>query len=48
MYLSEKKEGQEIVRPDIAKILLQNIEVLAVDKELNERKMKEERTESTY
>jgi pilus assembly protein CpaB len=33
--LAEKKEGTTIVRPDITKILLQNIEVLAIDKELN-------------
>ena len=34
MYLPEKKEGQEIVRPDVSRILLQNIQVLAVDKVL--------------
>ncbi|MCJ7691104.1 MAG: Flp pilus assembly protein CpaB, partial [Clostridiaceae bacterium] len=33
--LAEKKEGTTIVRPDITKILLQNIQVLAIDKELN-------------
>jgi len=35
VYLSEKKDGQKIVRPDMSKILLQNIQVLAVDKTLN-------------
>lgn len=35
VFLSEKKDGGEIVRPDITKILLQNIQVLAIDKELN-------------
>ncbi len=34
VYLSEKKDGQKIVRPDLSKILLQNIQVLAVDKSL--------------
>ena len=33
--LSEKKDGQKIVRPDLSKIMLQNIQVLAVDKALN-------------
>jgi len=33
-YLAEKKDGTKI-RPDMAKIILQNIEVLAVDKQLN-------------
>lgn len=32
VYLSEKKEGQRIVRPDLSKMILQNIEVLAIDK----------------
>ena len=43
MYLPEKKEGQEIVRPDMSRILLQNIQVLAVDKALY--RDGEERTE---
>lgn len=34
LYLSEKRDGQKIVRPDLSKILLQNIQVLAVDKAL--------------
>jgi pilus assembly protein CpaB len=34
VYLAEKKEGQKTVRPDMSKILLQNIQVLAVDKAL--------------
>lgn len=35
VYLSEKKDGQKIIRPDLSTILLQNIQVLAVDKSLN-------------
>ena len=34
-YIAEKKDGAKVVRPDIAKIILQNIEILAVDKQLN-------------
>lgn len=34
-YIAEKKDGETIVNPDIAKIILQNIELLAVDKQLN-------------
>jgi len=33
--LTEKKDGQKIVRPDFSKIMLQNIKVLAVDKTVN-------------
>lgn len=33
-YLPEKKEGEKIVRPDTSKIILKNIEILAVDKQL--------------
>jgi pilus assembly protein CpaB len=34
-YVSEKKDGSKVIRPDIAKIILQNIELLAVDKTIN-------------
>jgi pilus assembly protein CpaB len=34
VHLSEKKDGQKIVRPDLSKILLQNLQVLAIDKAL--------------
>jgi pilus assembly protein CpaB len=34
-YIAEKKNGQIVVRPDLAKIVLQNIELLAVDKQIN-------------
>lgn len=34
-YLAEKKDGTKIVRADVAKIILQNIEILAVDKQIN-------------
>lgn len=32
LFLAEKKDGQETVRPDLTKILLQNIKILAIDK----------------
>lgn len=35
VYLTEKKDGQKIIRPDLSRILLQNIQVLAIDKSLN-------------
>ncbi|AZV57748.1 Flp pilus assembly protein CpaB [Clostridium sp. AWRP] len=35
VYTSEKRDGTKIVRPDEAKIVLQNIQVLAVDKQIN-------------
>ena len=35
VYLSEKKDGQIVERPDTAKIMLQNIEILAVDTQMN-------------
>lgn len=34
-YFTEKKDGTTVVRPDVAKIILQNIQVLAVDKQIN-------------
>ena len=34
-YLAEKKDGTKVVRPDVAKIILQNIEILAVDQQIN-------------
>lgn len=34
-YIAEKKDGAKVVRPDVAKIVLQNIELLAVDKQLS-------------
>lgn len=35
VYAAEKKDGAKVVRPDIAKIILQNVELLAVNKQLN-------------
>ncbi|ERI91499.1 Flp pilus assembly protein CpaB [Clostridiales bacterium oral taxon 876 str. F0540] len=35
VYLSEKSDGTKAARPDVAKIILQNIEVLAVNKQLD-------------
>lgn len=32
-YLSEKKDGQKTIRPETAKLILQNIEVLAIDRQ---------------
>jgi pilus assembly protein CpaB len=34
MYLPEKKEGQIVVRPDLSRMLLENIQVLAIDRKL--------------
>jgi len=36
VYLPEIKENQVVVRPDIVKIILQNVEVLAIDNHLSE------------
>lgn len=36
VYLPELKENQVVVRPDIAKIIQQNVEVLAIDQDLTE------------
>lgn len=42
-YFSEKKDGAVVIRPDLAKIVLQNIEVIAVDKQTNrDEKAKED------
>lgn len=35
VYLSEKKENEKVMRPETSKVILQNIEVLAIDKNLN-------------
>lgn len=34
VFLSEKKESSKVVRKDIAKVILQNVEVLAVDRNM--------------
>lgn len=34
-FIAEKKDGNKIINPNIAKTILQNIEILAVDKQLN-------------
>lgn len=39
-YIAEKKDDKNVVRPDTAKIILQKVEVLAVDKQIN-REVKE-------
>lgn len=35
VYLTEKKDGQKIVRPEVAKTILENIKVLAVDMQIS-------------
>jgi len=40
VYLPELKENQIVVRPDIVKIILQNLEVLAVDQDLTQEEEK--------
>lgn len=35
VYLNEKKDGDKVLWPDTAKMILQNIEVLAIDQELD-------------
>lgn len=35
VFLAEKKDGEKVIREDTSKIILQNIQVLAVDKQLN-------------
>jgi pilus assembly protein CpaB len=48
MYLSEKKDGKTIIRPDLSKMLLENIEVLAIDKKLvRDESVVEEEKETT-
>lgn len=45
-YITEKRDGAKVVSPDTAKIILQNIEILAVDKQLTrEGGIKEKATE---
>ncbi len=35
LYAAEKSDGTEIIRPDLAKTVLQNIEILAINQQLN-------------
>lgn len=35
VYLAEKKDGSKVLNPDLAKMILQDIKVLAVDKQLS-------------
>lgn len=35
VFLSEKKDGQKVIRPDLAKVIMQDVEVLAIDKQLS-------------
>ncbi|MCM8710239.1 Flp pilus assembly protein CpaB [Clostridium sp. SYSU_GA19001] len=39
-YLSEKTDGAKVIREETAKIILQNIEILAVNKQLNREEKK--------
>lgn len=34
VYLPEKTNGQKIVRPDLAKVIIEDVEILAIDKQL--------------
>ena len=43
-YIAEKKDGAKVVRPDVAKIVLQNIELLAVDKQLSREEKVNDKT----
>lgn len=42
VFLGEKREGDQVVRSDMAKILLQNLRVLAVDRQILRTEEKEE------
>ena len=44
-YISEKKDGAKVIRPDTSKIILQKIEVLALDKQLNREVKADDNTE---
>lgn len=44
VYLGEKKDGTETVREDMAKMILQNIEILAVNSSLNREKSAEDKS----
>lgn len=46
--LSEKKEGQKVIRPELSNILLQNIQVLAVDKAINRDGVQREAVPTNY
>jgi pilus assembly protein CpaB len=35
VYITEKKDGQKIVRPEVAKTILENVKVLAVDMQIS-------------
>lgn len=48
VYLAEKKDGQKIIRPDFSKIMLQNIQVLAIDKALNRDDEQREEVPTNY
>jgi pilus assembly protein CpaB len=52
VFLPEKKDGQKIVRPDTAKLILQNIKVLAIDTQLvreeESPKKEEEKLPTSY
>jgi pilus assembly protein CpaB len=48
VFLTEKKEGEKILRPDLSTILLQNIQVLAIDKKLTRDGEKRIEVPSSY
>lgn len=39
LYLTEKKDGQKIIRPELAKVIMQNVQILAIDKTLSRNEM---------
>jgi pilus assembly protein CpaB len=43
-YVSEKKDGAKVIRQDTSKIILQKIEVLALDKQLNREAKVDDKT----
>jgi pilus assembly protein CpaB len=57
VYLSEKKDADKVIRPDISKVILQNIEIMAIDTKLtreevtvptNEKSKDKEETPTTF
>lgn len=48
VYLPELKEANRIVRPNLSKLILQNIEVLAIDKDINGEVSRSEIPENYY
>lgn len=43
-YIAEKKDGAKVIRPDAVKIVLQNIRILAIDKQLSREEKVNDKT----